>query len=356
MRKLEKETYLNPRWGSMFEGMSYNEIMDLGFSFWHAKLVERQFFCWRGLDSKMTDEQLWDLGTLVGKPWDTEGYKVGADISGFKFDGTTDKENEAVVDSSTGQDIIEDMKTSKDKPVSYFFSGNTIFGDKYMAYHSDLPHTLATGHEPYPARALLMVNMPEDSSGDTQWLDMEGAWEQMTDEEKAPYQGLFIKQQHMYHPGRKYSTFPFLKQNPWNGKWSPRLNCIAGNRKAKAWIAPGGVIKKGVGSLGIKEARQLVFDLYDILETKEHALYTHQWQNGDILLYTNWPSVHARAGVNINQDSGEKRELKRITIDTPFPDDYMVDRGSDYFPARVKNPKYSEFPQIEEPFPGFFKK
>ena len=201
MRKLENETYLNPRWGSMFEDMSYDQIMDLGFSFWHAKLVERQFFCWRGLNSKMSDEELWDLGTLVGKPWDTEGYKVGADISGFKFDGTTDKENDAVVDSSTGQDILEDMKTSKDKPVSYFFSGNTIFGDKYMAYHSDLPHTLATGHEPYPARALLMVNMPEDSSGDTQWLDMEGEWEQMTEEEKAPYEGLFIKQQHMYHPG-----------------------------------------------------------------------------------------------------------------------------------------------------------
>mgnify|MGYP003656260191 CR=1 FL=1 len=36
MRKLETETYLNPRWGSLFENMSYDEIMDLGFSFWHA--------------------------------------------------------------------------------------------------------------------------------------------------------------------------------------------------------------------------------------------------------------------------------------------------------------------------------
>jgi hypothetical protein len=301
MAKHEKETYLLDSWGSQFN-LSYDEVMSLGFNFWNKKLHERDFLIFKGFDTNLSDADFFKIGSLVGKTWDKEGYEAAKKTkAGFMFDNTVE------------ESILSDT------PVSYFYSDRTFFTTKYMAYHADMPHAAASGHQAYPARALFMVNTPKDDSGKTTWLDLEGTWAQLTEEEKAPYANCQIQQQHMYKPHTEIEVFPFLKTNPWNGKISPRLNCIQHGPNGKTWIRR--IIRDGV-ELSLQESVKIVEDLYGLLESKHDSMYTHTWDNGDVLLYSNFPSVHRREEVTLAPGESLRR-LKRITIDLVYPDDFV---------------------------------
>jgi alpha-ketoglutarate-dependent taurine dioxygenase len=325
--KHEKEQYLLDPWGSTFEGMTYEEMVGLGFEYWYSKLVERKFVAIRGLDPNMSDQALFRLGQLFGKVWAREEYSASTRVpdTPHDFDPTWKNNKEALRD---------------DTPVSYFYSDKTMFNSRYMAYHSDMPHPKASGNPAFPVRALFMVRTTNNHSGKTTWLDMEEGWSQMTAEERAMWDGVEVIQQHMYKPGTAFERFPALKYNPWTGRPSLRLNCMRNAPNGNAWLRL--FFKDGKG-LPLIESLDLLNKTYQILESKPNSMIEWDWKDGDLLVYHNWPSVHRRTEVTL-EEGEEKRKLKRLTINVPWPEDFKP-QG---YQGIIKNPTMQECIDVDK--------
>lgn len=259
--------------------MTYDEILARDSAEWRRELAERGLLIFKGLSPELGDAKFSRLGEKFGTLWDPAQYHRGS---------------------------ITDPTLSKDEenPVSYFTTNNNRWASTYMKYHADMAHI---GEKSFPARALYMVRTANDRSGKTYWLNLEHAWAQFTEEEKARYDGITVTQHFLYDPGTRLEDFPFLKTNPYTGKVSPRLNCYGSMHKT--WIHH--VSDKN----GEKITKFVDFmeEVYKLCESKTDTLYCHDWDNGDILIYDNWFSVHRRDEVTL-QPGEPVRLLKRLTF------------------------------------------
>lgn len=68
-------------------------------------------------------------------------------------------------------------------------------------------------------------------------------------------------------------------------------------------------------ALGAQESREILDRICDIVEAPEN-MYEHVWRVGDLVVWDNLSSLHARTG----WPAGEPRTLRRVTIkgDTLF--------------------------------------
>lgn len=246
---------------------------------WKELLIERKFLCIKGLGNQLTDAEFHKFGTKFGRIWNKDDYKKTPTDTTIKHKETT--------------------------PVSYFQTNN-MWGAREMKYHADQAHL---GDTSFPGRALYMVKTANNNSGSTSWLNLESAWEQFTEEEKRSVADVDIVQQYMYEPGTRLEKFPFLKISPYSNKPSPRVNCYAtpgGNQIA--WIHH--AERNGIP---LPNTGEFIESIYQLCESKENTLYTHHWENGDILVYDNWFSVHKRESVKLAENEGD-RLLKRLTF------------------------------------------
>jgi len=268
-------------WASITHVDSFQEFMSIDNKLLTDLLLDRNLIVIRGLGPNLTDDEFYSLGQKFGTVWSRDDYKKS-----FISQGN---------DSTIKQDTL--------KPVSYFQSNNNMFKNDYMAYHADMPHVNELS---YPGRALYMVKNTEDGSGDTTWLNLELAWDQLTQDEKNNFDSYEIMFQDMYIPGTRLKKLPFLKINPKTNKSSPNLNCYDHpGKNNKAWI--NSVLKNNI-TLTAKEIDAFMLNTYTLLESKSNTLYKHVWQLGDIVVYDNWFNVHKRETVN------GSRLLKRLTF------------------------------------------
>lgn len=268
-------------WASNLHVNSYNEFMSLDNKFLVDLILDRNLIVIKGIGPNLTDDEFYSLGEKFGKMWERDDYKKSFISKG----------NDSTINKDTP------------KPVSYFQSNNNMFKNEYMAYHADMPHVNELS---YPGRALYMVKNTADGSGDTTWLNLELAWDQLTQDEKNKFDGYEVMFQDMYVPGTRLKKFPFLKINPKTNKSSPNLNCYDHpGKNNKAWI--NSVLKNNI-TLTAKEIDAFMYNTYKLLESKPNTLYKHVWQLGDIVVYDNWFNVHKRETVN------GSRLLKRLTF------------------------------------------
>lgn len=258
---------------------TYDEIMGETSEVWRNRLVDRGLIIFKGLGPNLTDEQFHNITGKFGTLWTVEDYRKGSG----KFDITLNRENLSF-------------------PTSYFRTKNTHWKDTEMPWHADMPHL---GEKSFPARALYMVRTTNDNSGHTEWMNLEEAYDQFTEEEKAYYSNVTIFQHNMYEPGTQITEYPFLKTNPFSGRISPRINAYG---KGRAWIHH--VAKNGKEERFFKDFFVKIFSL---CESKKDVRYKHQWENGDMLIYDNWNSVHRRSTVTF-QPGEPDRLLKRLTL------------------------------------------
>ena len=269
-------------WGSITRVNSYQDFMNIDNKLLTDLVLDRNLVVIKGIDSNLTDDEFYELGQKFGKVWSREDYKKSFISKGA---------DSTIADHTSG------------KPVSYFKPNNNMFKDEFMAYHADMPHVKELS---YPGRVLYMVNNTADGSGDTTWLNLELAWELLTEEEKNNFSDYQIVFQDMYLPGTRLEILPFLKTNPKTNKVSPRLNCYDHpNNGEKAWINR--ILKNNI-TLDAKKIDQFMFNTYKLLESKPNTLYRHKWVTGDIIVYDNWFNVHKREAVN------GPRLLKRLTF------------------------------------------
>jgi alpha-ketoglutarate-dependent taurine dioxygenase len=268
-----------PEWITEYK-LSYDDIMSVDADVWRQQLASRVLLIFRGLGTTLTDEQYHAFGTKFGRVWDKDDYE-----------------------KTPGDNTIRNKETA---PVSYFQTADNSWGAREMKYHSDMAHMEENS---FPGRALYMVRGAEDGSGATSWLNLESAWEQCTDEERKLYEGITVVQQDMYNPGTRLEKFDFLKTNPLSGKVSPRVNCyITPLKNKKAWIHHIEKHDKQLALTGL-----FVEEVYKMCEQKQNTLYTHHWEDGDILVYDNFGTVHKREPVTL-QPGESDRLLKRLTF------------------------------------------
>jgi alpha-ketoglutarate-dependent taurine dioxygenase len=272
-------------WGTVVH-TTYDELISCDYDSIRKLLLERNLFVIKGIDADLSDKSLFLLGQVFGKVWDREDYSKPYIVKGL--DST-----------NPYQDTMF--------PVSYFRSGNNMFGSTKMDYHADMPHV---NENSYPGRVLYMANNTADGSGLTSWLNLELGWALFSEEEKAMFDGYEVVLHDMYSPGLRIETVPFLKTNPKTGKKSPTVNCIHKDNVSSGWIRD--ILLNGE-SIGFSKTVELHRTIYSMLESKKNTLYTHKWQNGDIVVYDNWFNVHMRSKVNDNSVTGG-RLLKRLTF------------------------------------------
>jgi len=276
-----KTEHIFDSWATVLQVDSFQEFMTIDSKQITDLVLKRNLIIIRGIGPNLTDEEFYLLGQKFGNVWTREDYKKSFITHG----------NDPTIDKNT------------DTPVSYFQTNNNMFKNKFMGYHADMPHINELS---YPGRLLYMVNNTTDGSGDTTWLNMESAWDQLTQQEKDSFNEYEIVFQDMYAPGTRLETFPFLKNNPKTNKVSPRLNCYYhSTNNPYSWIRY--ILKNGV-QLSLEDASSFMTSVYQLLESKQDTLYRHTWQTGDIVVYDNWFNVHKRESVN------GPRLLKRLTF------------------------------------------
>ena len=260
--------------------VTLEEVLAESDKVWRDRLVSRGLLILKGLGPDLTDQEFHAIMGKFGKLWTAVDYVTA---TGY-YDPTLK------------------VQPRNYFPTSYFTTSNNYWKDKDMKYHADMAQI---GDKSFPSRALYMVKTALDGSGDTEWLNLELAWSQFTEEEQAQYNGIEIVQHNMYDPGNDQTVYPFIKTNPYSGKPSPRLNCYG---KGRSWIHH--VNKNGSE---IKNIEEFIENTYRLCESKRNTTYKHHWENGDMLIYDNWFSVHRRDPVTL-QDGEADRLLKRLSF------------------------------------------
>ena len=263
--------------------VSYNEIVEGDSQMWRDLLVNSGLLIFKGLGPNLTDRQFHNISNKFGTLWTTDDYTRAHG----SFDPTLNK-------------------TTLETPTSYVKTKNNRWKDSEMDYHSDMAHVK---EKSFPARALYMVRTANNNSGKTEWLNLEVAYDHFTDEEKKMYADVKVFQHDMYKPETRIEEFPFLKTNPFTGKISPRLNCYG---PGHTWIHHFTKAGKEVAGL-----TNFVETIYRLCESKPETMYKHTWENGDMLIYDNWNSVHRRDRVSFLP--GESDRLLKRTSFNIFP-------------------------------------
>jgi len=262
-----------PEWGNTMYVESLDEVLELDDKFVTDIVVNRDLLVVRGCGVNLTDHDLVTFTSKFGKVWGQKEH---------------DKWYIAPKNSPV------DQKTH----VDYFR------GKLYMPWHADMPHVET---DSYPGRMLYMKRNSIDRSGTTTWLHLEQAWSQFTDDEKNSYNNYEFVFHDYYRPGTRIEKFPFLKTNPKTNKISPRINCYYSSQFIFAWIHH--VELSGV-TLNEDELDKFMVDTYSKLEQQANVIYDHIWEDGDIVIYNNWSSVHKRTAIK----QTDPRLLKRLTF------------------------------------------
>lgn len=265
-------------WGTIYE-TNEKEILETPAAEWRQRLIDRRLLVLRGLDPALSDQQFHAIGGFFGRVWDKEDYK-----------------------KTPSDTTIHHRETT---PVSYFQTNN-MWGAREMQYHADMAHV---DENSFPGRALFMVRTTRNGTGATEWLNLELAWSQFTDQERSEYQDIEVVQQYMYEPHTRLKRFPFLKISPLSGLPSPMVNCyITPGRNQTAWVHH--VEQQGTP---VVDTGAFIESVYRRCESKPNTLYRHHWNNGDMVIYDNWFSVHRRDPIRL-EEGEEDRLLKRLTF------------------------------------------
>ncbi len=203
-----------------------------------------------------------------------------------------------------------------DCPQIHYISNQDTHGDgsRYIpgaGYHTD--HSNAA--EPPKATVLLAVELP-DSGGDTQFVNLQEAYDGLPDDTKRRIDGLKSVQVYQSrHSTRKLMGLsaenrekkpasvihPIVRSHPENGRKGLYINPI-----------------RIEGIVGMAEAEALAL-LDDLLAhaVQEKYQYRHRWRVGDLVMWDNRRLLHK---ANADYDMDQTRYLYRVMLkgDAPY--------------------------------------
>ncbi len=276
-----KEIQIHQSWGTIVEFENPLDFFKQDFMFWRKMIYDRKLIVFKRMNFSKQDYV--KLCSHFGMMWSARDYQYSV---------------EAV-----------EMVDLKDRKVAVSPMSNKIspkLGLKHMPWHSDIPNRRI---KPFPHRTLWMVSNPNPESGLTTWLNLEEGLDRLPKDLKAQIPDIKIIQQSWYQEGTDVQEFDFIKTHPITGKQSLRLNfyCVPEENITDAWI------KKVKFREEILDPKTILSPYYKFLETQKDLLYTHKWDDYDIVIYDNWPFVHERSRLEF--DPSLERKFYRTNID-----------------------------------------
>lgn len=204
-----------------------------------------------------------------------------------------------MVSPLTGRDDIMVISNIREdgKPVGQLPDGE-------MAFHIDQIYK----PNPCKAAALHAVEIPQ-AGGDTMFSNNVRAYEQLPDAMKQKLQGLMATHSFQYGetsrdarvdaPERPHYTHPLVRRIPENGKRALAVCRLMTDR---------------IEGLPDDESKAIIEELCDRIEDRGN-IYSHEWRVGDILIWDNRCTSHARTDF----PTTERRLMKRVTIGDTQP-------------------------------------
>lgn len=285
-----KQTQIHDKWGTIVEFDNPTDVFLQSPDYWRDMMYTRQLIVFKKM--KFTKENYVKLCASFGRLWGEQDYKysfektIPVTVNNFKF-------------------CIS--------PISNKISDK--LGMNEMKWHSDIPNKL---DKPFPMRSIWMVNNPDPDSGLTSWLNVEHGIGCLPEEIKSQIPNIKITQQSWWKKGTDVKDYDFIKVHPITGKESLRLNFFCDSTKniSDAWI-------KSVKVNNIEqEPKPILGPILKHLETQQDLIYTHKWDDFDIIIYDNWPFVHNRTKLEF--DKNLERLMYRTNIDHLSDVDYIA--------------------------------
>lgn len=180
-------------------------------------------------------------------------------------------------------------------------NGETVgaLPDGELTFHFDRIHQKV----PNKAGVLHAIEIPT-TGGDTWFSDMSLAYDTLPDATKQRLEGLTALNTYEY--GQTHSENKTLTQAAPSAV-HPVVRTIPETGRKALYVCR--LMTDRIIELSETESRALLDELCDHAEN-QRFVYAHRWQPGDILIWDNRCTIHARTDF----DGGQRRLLKRVTV------------------------------------------
>jgi taurine dioxygenase len=268
---------------------------------------------------------------------------TGAEVVGIDFTQPIDEETKSTLNDAWSTYHVLVMREQNFTPVE-FKRAATIFGellphhnkehrvpgDPDVAYVSNdivkngkrfIPgETYHTDHSNHPAppkaTMLFTVSLPS-SGGDTQYVNMHAAYDDLDDAVKRRI--VPLRARHMYQSKYSPRELSVLSEESTNAMPPPSLHPLVRvhpeNGRGALYLNP--VRMEAIEGMGDDEALALIAELMDHATQKKYE-YRHRWRQGDWVIWDNRSVMHQ---ANADYDMNERRYLFRLMLkgEVPIP-------------------------------------
>ncbi len=177
-----------------------------------------------------------------------------------------------------------------------------VFGDGEMWFHHD------TSYYPEPHRATLLYSMKLPSwGGNTCFSNMYKAYENIPRPLRDKLEGKKVLQVHDYKR-RERLDLDKIDLNAVRHQWQPIFITHPATGRKSLYISR--LMSARIEGLSKDESEDALEQLFEISEDPT-IVYEHEWKLGDLVIWDNWCSIHARK--DFPRD--EPRLMRRLTIE-----------------------------------------
>lgn len=237
-------------------------------------LYERKLLIFKKI--RLDEQTMWGMCRKFGMPWKAEQYQY-----------SHEKAMPVVIDGRKEYISAISNKISEKLGVSE------------MPWHADIPNAVSYA---FPIRAIWMKECPNPAAGFTIWMNTPKAIRTVNQDLQKRWGMHRIVQQSWYEPGKDLQEFPSMMKHPVTGEYCPRVNYYGPD----AWI-----IDTKLG--GKSQGTGIVAEMLDEIEKQPNCVYQHCWDEKDLVIYDNYPFVHRRTALEI--DDSLERLMYRVNID-----------------------------------------
>jgi len=177
-----------------------------------------------------------------------------------------------------------------------------VFGDGEMWFHHD------TSYYPEPHRATLLYSMKLPSwGGNTCFSNMYKAYENIPSALRDRLEGRKVLQVHDYKR-RERLDIDTIDLSKVRHHWQPIIITHPATGKKSLYISR--LMSAQIEGMSKAENEAVLEQLFEIAEDPA-IIYEHEWKLGDLVIWDNWCSIHARKDF----PREEPRLMRRLTIE-----------------------------------------
>jgi taurine dioxygenase len=177
-----------------------------------------------------------------------------------------------------------------------------VFGDGEMWFHHD------TSYYPEPHRATLLYSMKLPSwGGNTCFSNMYKAYENIPQPLRDKLEGRKVLQVHDYKR-RERLDIDKIDLDSVRHQWQPIFITHPATGRKSLYISR--LMSAKIEGFSKQESEEALEQLFDISEDPA-IVYEHEWKLGDLVIWDNWCSIHARKDF----PREEPRLMRRLTIE-----------------------------------------